>query len=361
MAKAPDVKKSLLDSLTKLEAVRATVNEMDPGNHMLDYALKLVRALCAALISAMYHLQQSVVALSEAEPVQAQLKIDDLLRKVRRQTGSLDPAHAEAISDVVAEAEREDDADGAPADPQTVLELLLRVQQDRAWAIEEVASWSAEDLAAAAAYCRAVLDGDDMPEPTRVGRTFLEELEPETSRGDANKLLVLLEIYAPKDGADWSDDLWDETIGWAIAFYRARRGEEVEVPDLPAHIMPTVEMALDLKAVIADAEDGLDEVDLVPEGPVGIAVAALEHLGEIKRDGFLLRGEDPNLNAPSDAFVAAAQLVGRAGQRPDLTEAPADPEPSAEEIAEAEAALAEKPDPKNAPKKGAEEPVAEPA
>lgn len=317
MAAETDVKtkKGILVALKKLEEIRGTLGDIDPEHSAFHAPLRLCRALIAASISAVYHLLSAIVALSEGDEMPAQLTIPDLLTKTARKVPEVTGEDRDAIRAAAESDDDDDTASGEDPGPAAVTDLLLQVQSHRSWNDHITGGWTAADRVAVAAWARATIDGDDLPVPELVSARYLEDLDLEDNVDDRVLLMSWVNITVDPE-VDWSVDLWSETTDWASAIHRHDRGLDLEIPPVPAHMLPPGELFGLIKNMVFQSEGtttgrGVREHFGSEHFGVMIALGTLVELGDIVEDDGTLAAESPHVDWSLEALETAAKNVGR--------------------------------------------------
>lgn len=202
----------------------------------------------------------------------------------------------------------DDDPDGPSS--AKVRQLLAQVQTDRTLPPSCVFDdWTPAERIAAARWAYAQIQGADAPPPECVSRRFLEDLDLEEI-GDRVELLSWLGIKVVED-VEWSSDLWDEVLSWAVPAHGVDRGERgVEVPAMPAIFLPSEEVVAEAKAIVAEGGATYASVVERIEGHgASLALAALIILNEVTvgTDGVLSAPLGPEVSSEASRVRSVAE------------------------------------------------------
>lgn len=308
-------KKGVLTALKKLEEIRGTLESIDPEHSAFHAPLRLCKALVAGTVSAVYHLLTAIVALSEGEEMPPQMTIGEIVTRASRKTQGLTDEDREAVRTVASDGLNTEDGEHAEDSGATaVTDLLLQVQSHRLWNDSITGGWTGAQRVGVADWCRSAIAGDDLPVPIIVSAQYLEDLDLSTDL-DRDFLLSEIGIEVPED-CDWSEDMWDETLKWAESVYRADRGESgIEIPTVPAHILPQPSDFAQVKTLIFNAE-GTATRETVSEElsnilAVLLILQTLLELGDVVEEGGTLSADASLIDWSVESLLAAIGNVGR--------------------------------------------------
>ena len=316
-------RKGLNKCLNSLEDVAGTLAAIEPTHSSVVPLLSKSRAFVAAALAAIYRLQHEAVQLFEGRsPDDDQLELSFDEAAVRRFPQMTD-ADREAIR-TVQELAPADEEDEEAFDSATVARLLLEVQPQRPWTRAAVAAWTSDQRQSAAFWARCVRDGEEMPQPKWCSARQLEEIEQELDEPVVRRQLLALVGVDPGEEV-WSEELWRETSAWAMALAFKRRGDDVEVPEVPEHLVPITDVFETVKWFVHTSDGEITAQDIATfvnnkehQPALGLVIATLEAMGEISEgsDGFFSTSETKELKHSVLAYAAAFRELAGGGQVP---------------------------------------------
>ena len=192
------------------------------------------------------------------------------------------------------------DAEELPSGEQ-LRELLSQVS-DRNWPPGSFFEGLSDDQKTKAVqWARAT--GEDCPE-CLVG-PFLEDFDLETAEG-VTSLLGMFDFNLGEP--DFSDETWRELRQWGEAMSRSRRGESVDVPDLPDVLRAEVSLFGEIQSAAAGYGGEGVAIGLLVHG-VSIVGDAMMVVESLVMSGDLHPLPEHRVRAPSDSISNPAETL----------------------------------------------------